>query len=54
MGLALQASLFVRFGEPAAADAFCASRLADARLVYGTLPAGIDTAAIVDRHRPRI
>ena len=28
MGLALQASLLVRFGDPAVADAFCASRLA--------------------------
>ena len=55
MGLALQASLLVRFGEPAAADAFCASRLGpDGGLAYGTLPAGADTAAITDRHRPRI
>jgi putative acyl-CoA dehydrogenase len=55
MGLALQASLLVRFGDPAVADAFCASRLArDRSLAYGTLPRGVDAAAIVDRHRPRI
>jgi len=54
MGLALQASLLVRVGDPAAADAFCASRLDDRSLAYGTLPAGADTAAIVDRHRPQI
>ena len=55
MGLALQASLLVRFGDPAVADAFCASRLAhDRGLAYGTLPRGVDAAAIVDRHRPRV
>ena len=55
MGLALQASLLVRHGDPAIADAFCASRLAgDSGLSYGTLPAGIDAAAIVERHRPRV
>ena len=55
MGLALQASLLVRFGDPAVADAFCASRLDAARgLAYGTLPAGTDAASIADRHRPRI
>ena len=54
MGLALQASLLVRHGDSSVADAFCASRLADGGLAYGTLPRGIDTAAIVDRHRPRI
>jgi putative acyl-CoA dehydrogenase len=32
------------------ADAFCAGRLGDARgRVYGTLPAGIDGDAIVER-----
>jgi putative acyl-CoA dehydrogenase len=54
MGLALQASLLVRHGDPAVADAFCASRLAgDGGLAYGTLPAGVDGRAIVERHRPR-
>jgi len=55
MGLALQASLLVRHGDATVADAFCASRLAEAGgLVYGTLPRGVDTAAIVERHRPRV
>jgi putative acyl-CoA dehydrogenase len=54
MGLALQASLLVRHGDPAVADAFCASRLGDGGLAFGTLPSGVDSAAIVERHRPRI
>jgi putative acyl-CoA dehydrogenase len=55
MALALQASLLVRHGDPAVADAFCASRLGDdGGLAYGTLPAGVDAAGIVDRHRPRV
>ena len=55
MGLALQASLLVRHGGAAVAEAFCASRLAgEGGLAYGTMPAGLDAAAIVERHRPRI
>jgi putative acyl-CoA dehydrogenase len=55
MGLALQGSLVVRFGDPAVADAFCASRLAgDGGFAYGTLPRGVDAAAIIERHRPRL
>jgi putative acyl-CoA dehydrogenase len=55
LGLALQASLLVRFGDPAVADAFCASRLAgNGGLAYGTLPPGSDAASIVERHRPRV
>ena len=43
------------YGDAAVADAFCASRLAgEGGLAYGTLPAGLDAAAIVERHRPRI
>jgi putative acyl-CoA dehydrogenase len=53
MGLALQGALLVRHAPEVVADAFCASRLAgDAGLQYGTLPAGIDCAAIVARHVP--
>jgi putative acyl-CoA dehydrogenase len=48
LALAFQASLLVRFAPPAVADAFCASRFAGGR-VYGTLPAGVDGAAIVAR-----
>jgi len=55
MALALQASLLVRHGDPAVADAFCASRLGGSGgLAYGTLPHGTDPTAIVERHRPRI
>ncbi len=51
MALALQGSLVVRFGDPAVADAFCATRLGrDWGNVFGTLPNGIDTAAIIERH----
>jgi putative acyl-CoA dehydrogenase len=53
LALALQASLLVRHAPPAVADAFCAARLDGAGgLAYGTLPAGVDTAAIVARHTP--
>jgi putative acyl-CoA dehydrogenase len=55
LGLALQGSLLVRYGDPAVADAFCASRLnGDGGLAYGTLPARIDAAAIIERHRPQV
>src|SRR5215213_4295573 len=53
MALALQGSLLVRHGDPAVADAFCASRLGgDAGRAFGTLPAGVDFRRIVDRHSP--
>jgi putative acyl-CoA dehydrogenase len=55
MGIALQASLMVRYADRAAADAFCGSRLGhDRDLTYGTLPTGVDVAAIVERHRPKL
>ena len=50
MALALQGALLVRHAPPAVADAFCASRLAgDHGQAYGTLPAGVDLAALVRR-----
>ena len=53
MALALQASLLVRHGDAAVADAFCASRLGgDRGFAFGTLPAGVDVARIIDRARP--
>jgi putative acyl-CoA dehydrogenase len=53
MALALQGSLLVRYGDPAVADAFCASRLTgDWGNAYGTLPAGTDFGRIIERHRP--
>jgi len=52
MAMLLQGSLLLRHGDPAVADAFVASRLAgDWGVAYGTLPAGVDTAAILDRAR---
>jgi len=53
MALALQASLLVRYGDEAVADAFCASRLSgDWGQAFGTLPAGLDFGRIIERHRP--
>jgi putative acyl-CoA dehydrogenase len=53
MALALQGSLLVRHAPAPVADAFCASRLAgDSGRVYGTLPAGVDAKAIIDRALP--
>jgi putative acyl-CoA dehydrogenase len=50
MALVLQGSLLVRNGHPAVADAFCVSRLGgDWGVAFGTLPSGVDTAAIVAR-----
>ncbi|HKF83231.1 MAG TPA: acyl-CoA dehydrogenase family protein [Solirubrobacterales bacterium] len=52
MALALQASLLVRYGDEAVADAFCASRLAgDWGQAFGTLPAGTDFGRIIERHK---
>ena len=51
MALVLQASLLLRFGDEAVADAFCASRLAgDSGRAFGTLPAGTDFDRIIARH----
>jgi putative acyl-CoA dehydrogenase len=53
MALCLQGSLLVRHAPAAVADAFCASRLGgDGGREYGTLPAGVDFAAIIERSRP--
>ena len=53
MALVLQGSLLVRFGDPAVADAFTASRLGgDWGGAFGTLPSGVDTGPIVKRVTP--
>jgi putative acyl-CoA dehydrogenase len=53
MALVLQASLMVQHAPAVVADAFCASRLAgDWGHSFGTLPRGVDTAALVDRAAP--
>jgi putative acyl-CoA dehydrogenase len=50
LALAFQGSLLVRSAPAAVADAFCAGRLGEARgRVYGTLPRGVDGAAIAAR-----
>ncbi|MFD0692376.1 isovaleryl-CoA dehydrogenase [Actinomadura fibrosa] len=54
LALVLQASLLVRHGHPAIADAFCASRLdRDWGTAFGTLPPGLDLAPIIDRATPK-
>ncbi|HEY2769953.1 MAG TPA: acyl-CoA dehydrogenase family protein [Solirubrobacteraceae bacterium] len=53
LAVALQGSLLVRHAPAAVADAFCATRLAgQGGRVYGTLPGGVDAAAIVERALP--
>lgn len=53
LAVALQASLLVRHAPPAVADAFCAARLAgEGGRAFGTLPAGVDAAAIIQRALP--
>jgi putative acyl-CoA dehydrogenase len=55
MALVLQGSLLVRHSPAYVADAFCASRLADDGAwghAFGTLPPGLDTAAIIGRATP--
>ena len=53
MAVTLEGSLLVRHGDPAVADAFCATRLAgDWGHSFGTLPQGLHLASIVQRHRP--
>jgi putative acyl-CoA dehydrogenase len=55
LAVLLQGALLVRHGHPAVADAFCASRVAgDRGAAFGTLPPGLDLAAIVDRATPKV
>jgi len=57
LALLLQGSLLVRHSPSAVADAFVASRLdpdRSARSAFGTLPAGTDLDAIIERHRPSV
>ncbi|NED94149.1 DNA alkylation response protein [Phytoactinopolyspora alkaliphila] len=52
MATLLQASLLIRYAPPAVSDAYCATRLAGAYGVFGLLPTGLDTRAVVDRATP--
>jgi putative acyl-CoA dehydrogenase len=55
LALILQASLLVRHGHPAVADAFCTSRLGgDWGHAYGTLPPGLNHATIIERSTPKL
>ncbi|MFE6860397.1 acyl-CoA dehydrogenase family protein [Nocardia sp. NPDC057668] len=50
MALVLQGAQLVRHGHQAVADAFCATRFGgDWGIAFGTLPAGVDTGAILER-----
>ena len=53
MALALQGALLVQHAPAYVADAFCAGRLTDrSGLNTGTLPTGLDCAAIIERAQP--
>jgi putative acyl-CoA dehydrogenase len=49
LALALEASLLVRHAPPEVADAFCAARLEERGLAFGTIPGDVPTTAIVER-----
>ncbi|MFO1217302.1 MAG: isovaleryl-CoA dehydrogenase [Burkholderiaceae bacterium] len=54
MALAMQAALLVQHAPAGVADAFCASRLeGTGQRLFGTLPRGVDCAAIIERATPR-
>ncbi|GAA4815873.1 acyl-CoA dehydrogenase family protein [Nocardioides caeni] len=54
IAVVFQAGLLIRFAPTAVADAFCASRLVrDWGSAFGTLPAGLDLAPIIERAAPR-
>ncbi|MCW4355031.1 acyl-CoA dehydrogenase family protein [Hoyosella sp. YIM 151337] len=55
MAQLLQASLLVRYGNPAVAEAYVRSRIgAEHGDVFGTLPVGVDTGTIIDRATPKV
>jgi len=55
MALAIQTALLLQHAPAQVADAFCASRLADGgHRNYGTLPRGVDCAAIIERATPHL
>ncbi|MEV0251274.1 acyl-CoA dehydrogenase family protein [Nocardia sp. NPDC050712] len=55
MAQILQAALLVRYGHPAVADAYTVSRLGGEHGdVFGTLPTGLDLAAILERATPKL
>ncbi|MEE1920908.1 acyl-CoA dehydrogenase family protein [Pseudomonas sp. 148P] len=52
IAVGLQAKLLLEAGNATVSDAFIASRLGQGGRVYGTLPRGIDVAALVQRATP--
>ncbi len=55
MAVALQASLLVRFGPAAAADAFCGTRLVrEAGYAYGAIDCKMDIDAVIARAMPDV
>jgi putative acyl-CoA dehydrogenase len=55
MALALQAGLLVRHAPKAVSEAFCRTRIAgDQGRTFGSLPAGVDTGAILRRAWPSL
>ena len=53
MAVCLQGALLLQSAPPEVSEAFCQTRLGrDQGLVYGTLPVGTETDAIVQRHAP--
>ncbi|MEV6360014.1 acyl-CoA dehydrogenase family protein [Nocardia asteroides] len=55
MASVLQGSLLLRYGHPAVAEAFAVTRLGrDRGDVFGTLPVGLDTGAVIDRLTPKL
>ena len=53
MAVALEASLMLRFGDPSAAELFCASRLGgEWGHTFGVLPKGQRLQSVIERHRP--
>ena len=53
VAIALQAKLLLDAGNATVSDAFIASRLGQGGRVYGTLPRGIDVAALLARSTPQ-
>lgn len=53
LALALQASVLLQHGNPEVTDAFCAARLTNRHMMFGTLPATTDFAAIINRSLPQ-
>ena len=54
IAVALQAKLLLEAGDAAVSDAFIASRLEGRGRAYGTLPRGVDVAALIERSAPQL